>query len=51
MEKLNKVARVILLFRLMKIVAATLGETLGDYISMTLNFGYAVGIAIVGLKC
>lgn len=30
----------------MKIVATTLGETLGDFISMTLNLGYAKGIAI-----
>ena len=43
---LNKVARITLLFWLMKIVATTLGETLGDFISMTLNLGYAVGIGI-----
>src|SRR4030095_15394833 len=30
----------------MKVVATTLGETLGDFISMTLNLGYTVGIAI-----
>ncbi len=30
----------------MKIVATTLGETLGDFISMTLNLGYSTGIAI-----
>ena len=30
----------------MKIVGTTLGETLGDYISMTLNLGYAIGIGI-----
>lgn len=35
-----------MLFWLMKIVATTLGETLGDFVSMTLNLGYAVGIAI-----
>ncbi|MCW2119728.1 hypothetical protein [Flavobacterium sp. 7A] len=46
MEKLNKVAQVTLLFWVMKIVSTTLGETLGDFISMTLNLGYAVGIAI-----
>ena len=45
-EQLSKVARITLLFWLMKIVATTLGETLGDFISMTLNLGYAVGIAI-----
>jgi len=42
----SKVARITLLFWLMKIVATTLGETLGDYISMTLNLGYATGIGI-----
>ncbi|MCB0462089.1 MAG: hypothetical protein R2816_00030 [Flavobacteriaceae bacterium] len=45
-EKLNKVAEITLIFWLMKIVATTLGETLGDFISMTLNLGYAIGIAI-----
>ena len=30
----------------MKIVATTLGETLGDFISMTMNLGYTVGISI-----
>lgn len=40
MDKLNKVARITLIFWLMKIIATTLGETLGDYISMTLNLGY-----------
>ena len=44
--KFNKVAEITLLFWLMKIVATTLGETLGDYLSMTLNLGYFVGIAI-----
>ncbi|MGI8495209.1 MAG: COG4705 family protein [Pyrinomonadaceae bacterium] len=43
---LNKVAQITLLFWLMKIVATTLGETLGDFISMTLGLGYSVGIAI-----
>lgn len=45
-KNLNKVAEITLLFWLMKIVATTLGETLGDYFSMTLNLGYATGIAI-----
>ena len=45
-EYLNKVAKITLIFWLMKIVATTLGETLGDFISMTLNLGYTVGIAI-----
>lgn len=43
---INKVAEITLIFWLMKIVATTLGETLGDFISMTLNLGYTIGIAI-----
>ncbi|MDR6462203.1 hypothetical protein [Chryseobacterium sediminis] len=46
MRTANKVAAVTLLFWLMKIVATTLGETLGDFISMTLNLGYVVGILV-----
>lgn len=45
-KTLNKVAAITLLFWLMKIVATTLGETLGDFISMTLNLGYLAGIGI-----
>lgn len=45
-ENYNKVASITLLFWLQKIVATTLGETLGDYISMTLHLGYTVAIAI-----
>jgi uncharacterized membrane-anchored protein len=45
-ERFNKVAEITLIFWMMKIVATTLGETLGDFISMTLNLGYTVGIAI-----
>lgn len=46
MRTANKVAAVTILFWLMKIVATTLGETLGDFISMTLNLGYINGIFI-----
>lgn len=46
MQELNKVARITLLFWLMKIIATTLGETLGDFISMTLNLGYLTGLII-----
>jgi len=45
-ELFNKVAKITLIFWLLKIVATTLGETLGDFISMTLNLGYTVGILI-----
>jgi uncharacterized membrane-anchored protein len=44
--QLNKVAEITLVFWLLKIVATTLGETLGDFISMTLNLGYSVGIGV-----
>tara|TARA_R110000868_G_scaffold9349_8_gene46814 strand:- start:11469 stop:12212 length:744 start_codon:yes stop_codon:yes gene_type:complete len=46
MKTLNKVAEITLLFWLMKIIATTLGETLGDFISMTLNLGYGTGLLI-----
>lgn len=46
MRTANKVAAVTMLFWLMKIVATTLGETLGDFISMTLNLGYVVGTLV-----
>lgn len=46
MEKINKVAEVSLLFWFMKIVATTLGETLGDYIAQTLNLGYTIGLIV-----
>ncbi len=43
---MNKVAEVTLFFWIMKIFATTLGETAGDFISMTLGLGYYVGFAI-----
>jgi len=36
----NKVAKITLLFWMMKICATTLGETAGDLVSMTLHLGY-----------
>lgn len=45
----NKVAKITLLFWVMKIIATTLGETMGDFISMTLNLGYFVAISITAL--
>jgi uncharacterized membrane-anchored protein len=42
MTPLNKVARITLLFWVMKIIATTLGETLGDFFSMTVDLGYLV---------
>jgi len=46
MTNLNKVAQITLIFWIMKIIATTLGETLGDFISMTLNLGYLTGIVV-----
>ncbi len=37
---MNKVAQITLLFWIMKVVATTLGETLGDFFSMTVDLGY-----------
>jgi uncharacterized membrane-anchored protein len=46
MEKLNKVASITIFFWIMKIIATTLGETLGDLLSMTLNIGYTISLVI-----
>jgi uncharacterized membrane-anchored protein len=46
MERTNKVAAITLLFWIMKIIATTLGETLGDFFSMTLNFGYLATLIV-----
>ncbi len=43
---MNKVAEVTIFFWIMKILATTLGETAGDFISMTLKLGYYVGFAV-----
>jgi len=43
---LSKVPEVTLGFWFIKIAATTLGETGGDAVTMTLNFGYLVGTAI-----
>lgn len=42
----NKVAEITGLFWIMKIIATTLGETLGDFTAQTLDLGYSVGILI-----
>ena len=42
MENMNKVAKITAAyFWVMKILATTLGETSGDFLSMTLNLGYS----------
>jgi len=45
-SSLNKVAKITLIFWVLKIFATTLGEVLGDFFSMTLNLGYVIGLAI-----
>ena len=42
----SKVPEVTLVFWIIKIAATTLGETGGDTVSMTLNWGYLVGTAL-----
>jgi uncharacterized membrane-anchored protein len=42
----SKVAEISIYFWIMKVLATTLGETAGDFISMTLGLGYYVGLAI-----
>lgn len=43
---LSKVPEVTLIFWIIKIAATTLGETGGDSVTMTLNWGYLLGTAI-----
>ena len=45
-ELVSKTAQVTLAFWIMKVLATTLGETAGDFISMTLDLGYYAGLAI-----
>lgn len=42
----SKVAAVTLVFWILKILATTLGETAGDFLSMTLDLGYYISFAI-----
>jgi len=45
-ELVSKTAQVTLAFWIMKVLATTLGETAGDFISMTLDLGYYAGLGI-----
>ena len=45
-ESPNKVPEVTLVFWIIKIAATTLGETGGDTVTMTLNWGYLAGTAL-----
>ena len=46
MAKINKVAEITVYFWIMKIFATTLGETSGDFLSMTCNLGYWTSLAV-----
>ncbi|MEZ4802168.1 MAG: hypothetical protein R2797_05295 [Gelidibacter sp.] len=46
---MNKVAKITLLFWVMKIIATTLGETLGDLLAHTWHLGYTMGILLTGV--
>ncbi|MGO9511443.1 MAG: hypothetical protein ACLPXZ_30445 [Mycobacterium sp.] len=48
-QVLTKVPAVTLGFWVVKILATTLGETGGDTVSMTLDWGYAAGVALFGV--
>src|SRR6201996_3045639 len=55
-QVVSKVPEVTLGFWVIKVAATTLGETGGDWVSMSLNLGYLIGSAIflvlfVGLVC
>lgn len=45
-QVLTKVPAVTLTFWIIKILATTLGETAGDTVTMTMNWGYLVGTAV-----
>ncbi len=45
-ETLSKLPAVTLGFWIIKIAATTLGETAGDWVSMSLKLGYLIGSAI-----
>jgi len=49
MNHVSKVPQITLAFWIIKIVATTLGETGGDWVSMSLNLGYLIGSAIFAL--
>ena len=48
-QALTKVPAVTLGFWVIKILATTLGETGGDTVTMTLNWGYVAGVALFGV--
>ncbi|MEO5931568.1 MAG: hypothetical protein ABIR47_16660 [Candidatus Kapaibacterium sp.] len=48
MKMLNKVPEVTLVFWILKILATTVGETAGDYLSVTLNLGLTITSYVMG---
>jgi uncharacterized membrane-anchored protein len=48
-QALTKVPAVTMGFWVIKILATTLGETGGDTVTMTLNWGYAAGVPLFGV--
>ena len=48
-EALSKVPAVTLGFWVIKILATTLGETGGDTVTMTLDWGYLAGVTLFGV--
>jgi uncharacterized membrane-anchored protein len=48
-QALTKVPAVTLGFWVIKVLATTLGETGGDTVTMTLNWGYLAGVALFGV--
>src|ERR1700755_1078136 len=48
-QALTKVPAVTLGFWVIKVLATTLGETGGDTVTMTLNWGYVAGVALFGI--
>ncbi len=48
-KAMTKVPAVTLGFWVIKILATTLGETGGDTVTMTLNWGYATGAVLFGV--
>ena len=45
----NKIAEITLYFWILKVLATTLGETMGDLLSMTMDMGYVLSLAITGI--
>ncbi len=45
-SSINKVAQITIWFWIMKVLATTLGEVLGDFLSMSLNLGYVISLGI-----